>query len=197
MIRSAQFHLVIAGAVVGLAAGACTTTAPQEGSRAERTTVAPATRAATQPASRVGSLSVAESAPTTRVAIAGKDVVVELATRDQARQRGLGGRTSLAADRGMLFLYRTADSHYFWMKDCLIGLDILYLADDGTVIGLATLPAPTPGAPESAIGRFPSPGPCRIVLELAAGQAAARGVHAGSQIVLPANLRLLCAGADP
>ncbi len=41
---------------------------------------------------------------------------IEVADTSQSRARWLGGRTSLASDSGMLFIFDKADQHKFWMK---------------------------------------------------------------------------------
>ena len=57
-------------------------------------------------------------------------VLLELADSFTARQRGLMGRKSMPECCGMLFTGLTGGS--FWMKGCLIDLDIVFL-DDGKV----------------------------------------------------------------
>jgi hypothetical protein len=113
------------------------------------------------------------------------------------RARGLGGRPALDEDEGLLFVYRTPDRRSFWMWNMRMSIDILYLADDGTVIGLSTLPPPNPRAMGAGIPRFESSGPCRLVLEVAAGQAERHGVKAGTRLELPASVARLLAEAEP
>jgi uncharacterized protein len=114
-----------------------------------------------------------------------------------SRGVGLMGRKSLAADEGLLFVYRSPDPRSYWMKDCLIPLDIIYLKDDGEVISVTTAPPPDPKTPEAALPRYPSNKPCRLVLEVAGGLAAKSGVKAGSKLALPAEIERLFEKADP
>ena len=51
---------------------------------------------------------------------------VEIAETEAARQRGLMGRTSLAADAGMAFLFGSPVQVGFYMKDTLIPLSIAF-----------------------------------------------------------------------
>jgi uncharacterized protein len=51
---------------------------------------------------------------------------MEIAETEAARQRGLMGRTSLAADAGMAFLFRSPVQVGFYMKDTLIPLSIAF-----------------------------------------------------------------------
>lgn len=56
-------------------------------------------------------------------------VKLEVATTDVEIQRGLMFRTSLADDAGMVFLFRPPRPVNFWMYNCLIHLDMLFVKD--------------------------------------------------------------------
>jgi uncharacterized membrane protein (UPF0127 family) len=110
-------------------------------------------------------------------------VAVEVVWREADRQRGLGGRTVLRENAGMLFVYKDDRPRAFWMKDCYIGLDIAYLDAHGVVVKLATLP-PGAGAAPGAIPQAPSVKPCRYVLEVSAGWFSRRGLGEGTTVDL-------------
>ncbi len=112
---------------------------------------------------------------------------VEIATTEDARHRGLGGRGRLAPDSGMLFVYGASDYHRYWMKDCLIGLDIAFIDADRRILNVATLPA-APGVPDARIPAVDSRGPCPFVLETAAGWLDAHGLGVGDEVDLSAAL---------
>ncbi len=114
--------------------------------------------------------------------VAGMPVTAELALDAPARARGLMHRTSLDEDRGMLFVFPKAKPQKFWMRDTLIGLDIIFLADDGTVLNIHQAP---PGVEQPG---FPSKGPCRLVLELSRGWSARHGLKPGDRVPVPAEL---------
>ena len=57
----------------------------------------------------------------------GKVLQVEVMVKDEDRAMGLMFRPSLAADRGMLFLFDGRDFHGIWMKNCKFPIDILWL----------------------------------------------------------------------
>lgn len=59
---------------------------------------------------------------------------VEIADTAAARSRGLMGRTELAPDTGMLFVFDHADRWVFWMRDTPIPLSIAFIATDGTIV---------------------------------------------------------------
>ena len=61
-------------------------------------------------------------------------VRVEIADSAAERERGLMGRTSLADDAGMVFLYPDDTTGGFWMKDTLIPLSIAFYDEDGTIL---------------------------------------------------------------
>jgi uncharacterized protein len=56
---------------------------------------------------------------------------------DQDRAMGLMFRPSLAADRGMLFVFEEPAFHGIWMKNCKFPIDILWLDDQRKVVHLA------------------------------------------------------------
>jgi uncharacterized membrane protein (UPF0127 family) len=83
------------------------------------------------------------------------------------------------------------------MKDTLVPLDILYLEDDGSVIAVRTMQPPATGVPDHDLPRFHSPKDCRLVLEVAAGMAAAHRIAPGSRIGLPDSVPRLIRESGP
>ena len=67
------------------------------------------------------------------VEIAGRRFSLETADDDSARTRGLMGRTRIAPDGGMLFVFRSARIRQFWMGYCLVDIDIIFLDPQGRV----------------------------------------------------------------
>ena len=101
---------------------------------------------------------------------------LELALTPEAQERGLMYRSSLPEDQGMLFVFPEDTDHSFWMKNTLIPLDMLFIAADGTVVGLHANATPLSTAP-IGVGR-----PSRYVLEVPGGSAARRGIAAGDRV---------------
>jgi hypothetical protein len=61
-------------------------------------------------------------------------VTVEVAETPEQQERGLSGRSSLPADRGMAFVFFEEREIGFWMKDTLIPLSIAYFDAEGTIL---------------------------------------------------------------
>lgn len=110
---------------------------------------------------------------------------VEIAADPASRARGLMGRRQLLRGHGMLFVYETPQPAGFWMKDTLIPLDMLFFDRTGVLRhvhpqaqphDLTTIPGAAPGDPD----------PDRLlVLELAGGEAARRGLVPGTTLRHP------------
>jgi uncharacterized membrane protein (UPF0127 family) len=61
---------------------------------------------------------------------------VQIADTPAERAQGLMGRTSLAPDAGMAFLWAEPVTSTFWMKDTKIPLAIAFWARDGTIVSI-------------------------------------------------------------
>lgn len=101
----------------------------------------------------------------------------EIVRTPEAKARGLGGRTDIPHAYGMLFVFPEKKTLSFWMKDMLVPIDILWLADDGTILGIEDSVSP-----DSFPMTFTSPEPVRLVLEMRAGESRERGLTIGSSI---------------
>lgn len=109
----------------------------------------------------------------------GVSLRIEYATTEVARERGLGGRESIANDYGMLFVFKNSDKYGFWMKDTLVPLDIFWLDDKGQVVSIAQDVA-TSSYPNVF---YPST-PVRYVLETVAGFARGHSIATSTKLVL-------------
>jgi uncharacterized membrane protein (UPF0127 family) len=106
-------------------------------------------------------------------------VEVELAKTPHDIERGLMYRRSMADDRGMLFTLDGRRDHTFWMHNTCIPLDMLFIDDDGVIVGIAEGAAPLTDTTRS-VGC-----PSVFVLEVNAGWARKRGVKPGQKITIP------------
>jgi uncharacterized membrane protein (UPF0127 family) len=109
------------------------------------------------------------------------DVVdAELATTAENRTRGLMERASLPADRGMLFLFETAQPLSFWMFNTLIPLDIIFANAQRRITTIhAAVP---PCRPPEPCPSYVSDGVAQFVLEVNAGTAAKAGIAVGDEL---------------
>ena len=113
-----------------------------------------------------------------RTRIADRPIQLEVAKTVEQQDIGLMYRTSLADDRGMLFEFKLAQRVSFWMKNCKISLDMIFLRD-GVVEAIehsappcTANPCPT-YKPDTAVNR---------VIELRGGRATELGVKVGDRI---------------
>lgn len=105
--------------------------------------------------------------------------MVELATNDFERARGLMFRSTLAADQGMLFIFDSLGEYPFWMKNTQIPLDIIWLDEDQKVVFISADTAPClqttcPSINPQKLAKF--------VLELNGGAAQRIGLAVGDKL---------------
>ena len=101
---------------------------------------------------------------------------VEIAADDELRAQGLMYRDQLRPATGMLFFFPTDGKYGFWMKNTMIPLDMIWIDSSRKVVHIKT------DVPPCKIEQCPSYEPgvtARHVLELAAGEAAKRGLKVG------------------
>jgi uncharacterized protein len=102
---------------------------------------------------------------------------VEVALNAQDQANGLMDRKKMARDAGMLFFFGDEQPRFFWMKDTLIPLDMLFIRKDGTISHIHARARPLD---ESSIA---SEGPVSAVLELNGGAAAGMGIKEGDKVL--------------
>jgi uncharacterized membrane protein (UPF0127 family) len=103
----------------------------------------------------------------------------ELARAPHETERGLMFRTKMDDDKGMLFDLRERKEHAFWMHNTCMPLDMLFIDDDGTIVGILEN-VPTLNDDERTVGC-----PSSWVLEVVAGWSRRHNVRAGQRIALP------------
>ena len=92
-----------------------------------------------------------------------KTLNVEFATTPAEWTRGLSNRNTLKNDSGMIFLFPTSQIQDFWMKDTLIPLDIIWVAEN-KVVGIRQM-FPELGTSSSQLKHYLSPVPVDTVIE--------------------------------
>ena len=108
--------------------------------------------------------------------IAGQTVYVSIADTESSRELGLGGRTGLASDEGMLFIFPQEGKYPFWMKDMKFSIDILWLSNDGTVVYVQP-----DVSPETYPKSFGPDTLARYVLEVPAGYTTEHHITVGEK----------------
>lgn len=117
------------------------------------------------------------------VRIGNVPVRVEVADTDVLRRRGLGGRDSLGATNGMLFIFDTSDYYQIWMQDMRIIIDVIWIDERFTVVDI------TKGlGPDTFPQTFEPVAPARFVIETNANYAESFGIVVGDTVTLPAEL---------
>jgi len=101
---------------------------------------------------------------------------VEVAASEREQARGLMFRTAMGADEGMIFPMNPPRPAAFWMKNTVIGLDIIFIGADHKVLNIAANAVPYDETP------LPSAGDAAGVLELNAGRAAQIGLKPGDKV---------------
>ena len=107
-------------------------------------------------------------------------VRVEVADDMDEMAKGLMGRTALAEDAGMLFVYPEERELSFWMRDTLIPLSIAFMDGEGRIVDIQDMKALDDRPPH-----YTSAEPARYALEVNKGFFDERGVEVGDRARLP------------
>ena len=136
------------------------------------------------------------------VTIAGHTFHLEVSADVASRGQGLMHRQSITEDGGMLFVFPSADIRSFWMANCLVDIDLIFLDPMGRVTAthrMVTLPPRRADEPvleyerrARAQGYF-SHLPAQFAVELKSGWLDRLGVAVDDKIEL--DLARLKAGA--
>ena len=126
-----------------------------------------------------------------KVIIAEKEFKLEVAADFASRGKGLSGRDTLKEDKGMIFIYRRADLHSFWMKDCLIDIDIIYLNSRGVIVAMHEMKkeplrreSETVAQYDRRLKRYPSRRAAQYAIELQKGMNKKLELKVGQKIEL-------------
>jgi uncharacterized membrane protein (UPF0127 family) len=110
------------------------------------------------------------------VSIGGEIFSLELSTDLPSRVHGLMERTSIPANGGMLFVFPEAQDRSFWMANCLVNMDLLFLDSRGTITATHEMKIETPQDVgesqwdyERRLHHYYSNSPARFAIELQEG----------------------------
>jgi uncharacterized membrane protein (UPF0127 family) len=125
------------------------------------------------------------------VKIAGERFKLEISADVETRTRGLQGRTEIPADGGMLFAFPRPLQQSFWMEDCLVDIDIIFLDGQGRVTATHTMKVePARRAEETQLAYqrrlrgYTSVYPAQFAIELKAGTIERLGIGIDGKIEL-------------
>jgi uncharacterized membrane protein (UPF0127 family) len=110
-------------------------------------------------------------------------VAAELASKAREVERGLMFRKAMGDDRGMLFRLSERKVQTFWMQNTCISLDMMFIDDDGTIVGISEAARPLDEAIRSVAC------PSAWVLEVNAGWSRKYGIKPGQKMTIPASAR--------
>lgn len=101
---------------------------------------------------------------------------LEVADTEHSREQGLMYRKSVPQGSGMVFVFPTASSHTFWMKNTYIPLDMVFVNAAHAVIGIV------PSAEPLTLAGRGVPGDSKFVIEFNGGTCARLGIVPGSTV---------------
>lgn len=131
----------------------------------------------------------ASGLPIERIQFGGEPFDLEVASTEQAIAKGLSKRTEIPKNTGMVFVFPSGNERFFWMIDCLVDIDIAYLAADGTVVSVYTMKKESPRQEgesnttyESRLKRYHSGPGVQFAIETPAGTNEALKIKPGVKI---------------
>jgi len=92
-----------------------------------------------------------------------KSLEIEIVDEEYGIKRGMMFRKQMEENRGMLFIFPDVQMRSFWMRNTIIPLDIIFVAEDRSIV---TIQKNTKPFSETSI---PSSAPAKYVLEVNAG----------------------------
>ncbi len=106
-------------------------------------------------------------------------IKIERATTPQQHSAGLMYRESLESNSGMLFLFSDQKPRSFWMKNTLIPLDLVWIDESKTIVGITENTVPCKADPCRA---YPSNLPVKYVLEINSKSSSKFGLKTGQKV---------------
>lgn len=120
---------------------------------------------------------------TDEVTINGTTFAVEIAQTDNQRAKGLAGTQMLEEKTGMLFIIPEdqKETVTFWMKDMVMPIDIIWIADD-TIVQIDRNVQPEPGVADEYMKQYSSIIAPDKVLEIGAGESVRYQLAVGQEV---------------
>ncbi len=120
-----------------------------------------------------------------------KDFKLEVVCDEKSLTTGLGGRTSISPDGGMLFIFPESQIQCLWMANCLVEMDVIFLDSQTRVTAIHRMKVEPPRSPyednaayENRLPLYSSGRSAKFAVELAAGTLDRLGIRVDSRINL-------------
>lgn len=107
------------------------------------------------------------------------ELLVEVVESEEDRQKGLMYRESLCEDCGMLFVFPENTQMGFWMKDCLIPLDIIFITESGVITDIKENFEP---CDDTVCESYDPKTEYRYAIEVDAGWTSQHGISIGDRV---------------
>jgi uncharacterized membrane protein (UPF0127 family) len=135
---------------------------------------------------------LASKLDTVKVEIEGVPFTLEVARTPSEQFRGLGGRSWIAPDGGMLFPFPSPRATAFVMRDCPIAIDVAFLDREGRVVAIHEMKPELPRRADeddtsynARLPGYPSGIPVWWAIETAGGRLREVGLEVGDRVKLP------------
>lgn len=104
---------------------------------------------------------------------------VSIADSEEERGQGLSGVKALAQNEGKLFVFDTPGMYGFWMKDMNFPIDIVWIDETMTIVGISENISP-----QSYPAVFYPPQQSKYVLEINSGESVRNSLNRGTKLKL-------------
>jgi uncharacterized membrane protein (UPF0127 family) len=121
---------------------------------------------------------------TAKVEIGTHVFTAEVAKSESEKEIGLSSRSSIAEDRGMIFIFDTPGMYSFWMKKMQFPLDLIFIKDD-KIVTIFKQVTPPPSDIDIADNQLPIYTPqsdINKVLEINSGLVDKYGIKVGDTV---------------
>lgn len=108
---------------------------------------------------------------------------LEVASKPREHKRGLSFRPEIAEDGGMLFQFKSAEIRQFYMYQCLVPIDLIYLDKEGKIIDFYEMAVEN--VPKDQLTRYTSTKPAQYAIELKGGTLKKLNLRKGDQLFTP------------
>jgi uncharacterized protein len=109
----------------------------------------------------------------------GRTVQAEVLMRSNDMMRGMMFRTSLAEDRGLLFVHSRPGKYSYWMHNVKVPLDIIWMDKERRIVEISPKTPPCTADDPTKCPQYGGTVDSQFVLELAGGMAAKYGLSIG------------------